>query len=328
MSLVRRTAATLSLACVMSFGATSWAQTPGQDPVAARQFAMEGIAASQRSDWPTVISRFEQAEQRFHAPVHMRYLAVAYERSNRLLDAANMWRRLAAEQLAPTAPQPFRDAVAEAQRELPRIEGRLGRVQIDWPGSPQGATFELDGTAIATTNLSTAQWVEPGAHRVTAHATGRPDVSRSVDVAAGATVRVPVAFAAAVAVVDTEHNDLNVAPQTTTVVRPNSLRTVGFVIAGVGAAATIGGVITGVMASSAFSTLETNCPNRMCTTMAQLDDASKVNGLATVTNALLIGGAALVVGGVVLAAVSGPRVETIPVRVSLTPVSGSLTVNF
>lgn len=325
MSLARRFITTSSLLFTLSLSSAAFAQTPaaGQDPAAARQFALDGIAAAQRNDWATVIDRFEQAEQRFHAPVHMRFLAIAYERTHRLMDSANMWRRLAGEQLAPTAPQPFRDAVLEAQRELPRVETLLGRVQIDWTGNPPGATFLLDGHAVTTTELSQPRWVEPGEHRVEGHANGMVDFTRTLTVAAGTTERIPVSFTPAV----TEtHIETPVEPQTRTVFRPNPLRTVGLVVGGVGVAALLGGVVTGLMANSAFSTLERDCPNRACATSAQLDGASRVSSLATVTNIFLVGGGVLAAGGAILFAVSPPRAEQ--VRVSFSPTGAQLAVQF
>jgi hypothetical protein len=100
------------------------------------------------------------------------------------------------------------------------------------------------------------------------------------------------------------------------------LRTVGFITAGVGGAALIGGIVTGVMANSASSRATDQCQNKVCPTKAQ-SDFDSASSLATVTDALLIGGGVLAAAGVTLVIVGGkggseskaasaPRLELAP----------------
>ena len=93
----------------------------------------------------------------------------------------------------------------------------------------------------------------------------------------------------------------------------NPLRTVGFVVGGVGVAALIGGAITGVMAGSAFTELETACPNRQCSTATDLARRDNVNTLSGMTNGLLIGGGVLAATGIVMVILGRPRTETVQV---------------
>jgi hypothetical protein len=80
--------------------------------------------------------------------------------------------------------------------------------------------------------------------------------------------------------------------------KASPLRTVGFVTAGVGVAAIVGGVITGVMANSAEADATGSCDeNKVCPSSAE-DDFDKASSLATVTNVLLIGGGVLAAAGV------------------------------
>ncbi len=80
--------------------------------------------------------------------------------------------------------------------------------------------------------------------------------------------------------------------------KSSPLRTIGFVTAGVGVAAVVGGVITGVMARSAETKATDACDsNKVCRTSAASDfDSAK--SLATVTNVLFIGGGVLAAAGV------------------------------
>lgn len=101
------------------------------------------------------------------------------------------------------------------------------------------------------------------------------------------------------------------------------LRTVGFVTAGVGGAALIGGVVTGIMAKGKSSDATKQCANKVCPTAAKKDFDS-ASSLATVTDVLLIGGAVLAAAGVTLVIVGGnsggpPQRASLP-RLELTPV--------
>ncbi len=273
---LRTSVASGLLVASMVLGASSaWAQPAqpsGADRNAARELAMQGIAANNRQDWPVVLDRFTQAEQRFHAPIHVRYIAIALEHLSppRLADAVEAWRRLSQEVLPADAPPPFRAAVEEARRELPRVEALL-RAQSGTPVTPP--------TTPPTTPVTTPVTTPP--------ANNTTPVS----------VRTPP------------------PPEGNTVTRTvaNPLRTVGFVTAGVGVAALIGGVITGVMANGAYSDLEGACPNRMCANSNDLTQRDTVDTLAGMTNGLLIGGGVLAAAGVVLVLVGGPRTETVQV---------------
>jgi hypothetical protein len=84
----------------------------------------------------------------------------------------------------------------------------------------------------------------------------------------------------------------------------SGLRTVGFVTLGVGGAAVIGGVITGLMAKSAESNATKQCHDKVCPTAAS-SDFDSASSLATVTNVLFIGGGVLAAAGVTLVIVGG-----------------------
>lgn len=292
------------------YAPASFAQPAGDTRATARQLALEGVAAHGRADWPAVIDRFERAEQLFHAPVHLRYLAIAYERSvpPNMVRAAETWQRLSQEQLPPEAPQVFRDAVAEARRELERMDGRIGHIAIELAPSLQGAAVTLDGVALPPAALGSVRYIDAGPHTLRAQLAGHPDVERSINIAPGATERVQLDAPAPVVEVP-----VVVQPRTTTVLRPNPLRTVGFVMAGVGGAALIGGVITGVMANSEFDQLSLDCPMMRCTTQAQLDRSATVDTLSGASTALFISGGVLAAAGVVLILVGKPREETVQV---------------
>lgn len=104
------------------------------------------------------------------------------------------------------------------------------------------------------------------------------------------------------------------------------LRTVGFVTAGVGAAALVGGVVTGLLAKSAETEAKDACNGSVCPTSAESDFDSAAS-LATMSNVFFIGGGVLAAAGVGMIVFGGdssaeaPRSATRGVR--LTPVLGA-----
>lgn len=102
------------------------------------------------------------------------------------------------------------------------------------------------------------------------------------------------------------------------------LRTVGFVTAGVGAAALVGGVVTGFLARSAESDAKNACNGKVCPTSAETDFDSAAS-LATMSNVFFIGGGVLAAAGVGMIVFGGDgstqasHAATAP-RLRLTPV--------
>jgi hypothetical protein len=106
-----------------------------------------------------------------------------------------------------------------------------------------------------------------------------------------------------------------------------TLRTVGFVTAGVGVLALGGGVVTGLMAKSKEDDALGECRDsnfageKDCPASVQ-DEFDSASSLAGVTNVLLIGGGVLTAAGVGMIIFGGPKTETAPAaaRLELTPV--------
>ncbi len=88
----------------------------------------------------------------------------------------------------------------------------------------------------------------------------------------------------------------------------SSLRTIGFVTAGVGGAALIGGVVTGLIAKGKESDATDQCVDKYCPASAE-SDFDSASTMATVTNVLLIGGGVLAATGVGLIIVGGSSSE-------------------
>lgn len=313
-------------ALVLAMSGAAWAQpaVSQADRDAARQAALDGISAYNRQDYATALERLQRAEALFHAPVHMRYIALSLERQNSNREALEVWRRLSQETLDASAPPVFRDAVEEARRAVPRLEATFGRVAIDLANAGSDATVQVNGESVALSDLAAARLVSPGPQRVVARRPGFREVTRELTVAAGATERVSITFEPEVTAPPPPPTEPEPRFETRRVTSP--LRTVGLITAGTGVAVAVVGAITGVMAQGEFDSLEQACPNRQCSTAADLARRDDVDSLAGTSTALLIGGGVLAAAGVVLFFVGAPRTET--VRVGMRGQGLDLAVHF
>lgn len=129
------------------------------------------------------------------------------------------------------------------------------------------------------------------------------DFDFSDPVAAPATPSTPPAAVAAPAAVATP---LAAPPEPAQSGAP--VRTAGFVTAGVGAAALIGGIVVGSMAKGKESDAKKDCMGSVCLTSAE-SKFDSAHSLATVANVLIIGGGVVAAGGVGMIILGGPSSE-------------------
>lgn len=101
----------------------------------------------------------------------------------------------------------------------------------------------------------------------------------------------------------------------------STVRTAGFVTAGVGGALLLGSVFTGLSAKSKESELEKACPDKSRCPRANEDTADSAKKMASLTNVLLVGGGLLVATGVTLVIVGKPSPTAASASVQLAPVA-------
>lgn len=102
----------------------------------------------------------------------------------------------------------------------------------------------------------------------------------------------------------------------------STLRTVGFVTAGVGGAAVIGGVVTALLKKKSEDDARKQCIGDVCAEAAEAK-FEKADKLAKMTNILFIGGGVLVATGVTLIVVGGSQSEKpSSARLSISPAVG------
>jgi hypothetical protein len=198
-----------------------------------------------------------------------------------------------------------------ARQHARDLEAKLARVRLHVTTGAPGMTIRIDTATLGQAAWATAVPLDPGKHEIRAEAPGKKPSVQSIDVPQG-----PATTDATIPALEDAP-----APRQAN----GTLRTAGFVTAGVGALGLVAGGIFGVMAISQNSTANDHCkfPGDRCdpTGVSAGQDASTSAAISTVT---FIAGAALVAGGAVLIFVGGPsRTNT---GVNVVPLPGGLQV--
>ncbi|APR81377.1 Hypothetical protein A7982_06724 [Minicystis rosea] len=166
------------------------------DRDAARSLAGKGYELFEAGEHERAIELFQQAEARFHAPPHSLYIARAQVKLGKLIAAEATYKRVAEEQLADSAPKPFREAQASARAELAEVRAQTPSMLITIEGdAPPGTRVLVDHHPIDLESLAAPQRQDPGAHLVSAESPGKPAIERTVVLAPdGKSTRVSLSF--------------------------------------------------------------------------------------------------------------------------------------
>ena len=184
-------------------------------------------------------------------------------------------------------------------------------------------TYKFQGTSLALR-------LRAGSHSLVATTPDGKQERWEVQLSPGKTVEHQFAFGAgpAVAPVPVAPVPAEPAPQPVdegTSGGGSGLRTVGFVALGVGGAALIGGVVTGLMAKGKEDDALGQCDGKVCATAAE-EDFDSASSLAGISTALYIGGGVLAAAGVGLVVFGGgkesPPASARAPRLELTPYAG------
>jgi hypothetical protein len=113
-----------------------------------------------------------------------------------------------------------------------------------------------------------------------------------------------------------------VAPEDGTAARNRKIRTAGWVAVGVGAAALVGGAITGGLALKADNSIQDACPGGVCLP-GKRGEIDRRDALALTTDILIGAGAAIAVTGAVLLIVFREKESGDDAAVAISPVIGA-----
>src|SRR5437899_3123678 len=107
----------------------TFAQTDEQR-AGARSLATEGASAFNDGRFKDAVDLFSKAESLVHAPPHLLFIARASTKLGQFVKAREAYLKITKEQLAPNAPQAFRDAQAAASRAMASIDHKIGGLAV------------------------------------------------------------------------------------------------------------------------------------------------------------------------------------------------------
>jgi len=161
------------------------AQTPA-DKATARQLATQGIQLFQQGKHAEALDLLQRAEQLYDAPVHLIYIARTQAALGKLVEASETYRKLVRTDLPAGAPEAFKGAVADGQKELQQLEPRIPSLRIDVvPADTQGLQLKVDGEVVSTVVIGINRPTNPGKHSVEAAAANFDTATASVELASG-----------------------------------------------------------------------------------------------------------------------------------------------
>jgi hypothetical protein len=201
------------------------------------------------------------------------------------------------------------DARNEAARVAEDMKPKIAIVRLHIMGVPQGRepTVLVDGAAVPLAALGEARAVNPGRHELIAKIGRGPETRSTIDLAPGESKDVTLP-------VQAPPNDEPVGPypggpgeRPPPRERTNTLAVTGFVIGGIGVGV---GAVTGIIALSDKSDLESKCADKICgrADHSALDAAKTMGNVSTA--AFIIGGVGLGVGLYAMLSAPSSRAST------------------
>ncbi len=286
---------------------------------AARAKGEEGLRLFEAGKWASAYDAFQRADEIFHAPTLVLYMAHCRRSQGKLIEARALYEKVASETVPKGAPDQFAKAVASAREELDRIRKRIASVRVTFsPPAPASTTLKIDGVAVSAEQGASGAELDPGDHEIVAEADKASAIHRTISLKEGEAAEIPLSFAKA--------DDRG--PSTP---RRRGSIVPGAIALGVGGAFVGVGAVTGIMAFTKIADIKSRCrPDGHCL-KADQPEASTARTLTTVsTVGFVVGGVALAAGAVLLVVRPGGAKanDKAALRVQVGPRSVSLEGRF
>jgi hypothetical protein len=228
-------------------GVASSARAQSAEVPRARALADEGANSFARGDYARAEALLDNAYALVPAPTVGLLRARSLMRLNQWVDALRVYTSVSRTPLDLGAPEPFRRAVRDAERERVALEPRVPRLKLDLApvllASPS-LIVRIDGGVVPRARLGGFIAVDPGVHALRVEANGRPITAFHLTLEERERLVVPVQEARAE--------------------RSGSAKTWGIASLAAGGAALGFGVVAGVIALDAHSDASRECPDRTC----------------------------------------------------------------
>jgi len=271
---MKRTLLALALALVSPVVS---AQT--RDATTAEALFNEGRQAAKSGDFARACPKFRESNRLDPAPGTVLNLADCEEHLGHVATAWTLFREVT--QRVPESDERHALALGRAKA----LEPRLPKLTVVLaPGAPSGTRVRRDGVELGAAALDTALPVDPGEHTLSVEAPGRATSTRRVSIAEGQSERVVVKVGGPASSAGAGAS-----------VAPDSKRTWGWALAGVGALGVATGTVTGLMVLGEKRKVDDNCDAEKRCNSSGMNAVDRGRTLGTVS------GAGFIVGGLALA---------------------------
>jgi hypothetical protein len=247
------------LSAVLLASAAHAAEPSEADRATARNLAREGYDALQKKDYERAEDRFRRADALVHAPTIVVDHARALTGLGRFVEACERYNLVIREGVPANAPWPWKQAVADATKELAAIEPRRAWLKVTVKGASKPQVL-VDTDEVPSASLGVPRATDPGQRRVRVSANGFRPSEQLVELAEGEKREVVVELDPLPIEDVTLEEDAPEPPPTQTIVVTKQDDTLMYVAFGVGGAGIIVGSVTGFLALSARSKVADECP--------------------------------------------------------------------
>lgn len=280
----------------------------GDPPLAgdrAVELANQGLADYGAGKWEEAYESFRLADGIVPSPPFQLYMARARRQQQRLLEAREIYKKIASGSLAADAPVSSQQAQTDARAELGEVEAAIGSIVVTVEGAKGPVSLTLDGKPIAAG--STIE-VDPGKRELVATSDGKV-ATKTLELRAGQR--------GLSVVIDVGAKGEGGAKDQGEVRGGPHLATWGWVLGGLGAASSIAGAVLGGVALERDASISERCtPICPSSERESLEsDQRTMLALADASTGTLIAGGVLLATGVTLLVIDtvakpgAPRVE-------------------
>jgi hypothetical protein len=246
------------------------------DGPAAEVLFQEGRKALDAGDYQEASQKFAESQRLDPAAGTLMNLATCEEKLGKLATAWQHWKE------AIDSLQPADARTTFARQRVQSLEKRLPHLTVSLAAGGEGARLFRDDVELGTASQGVALPVDPGPHTVTVQAAGHRPESKAFSMTEGEEKKV-------------ELHAPNDSDSASDAEARAHRRTLGWALGGAGIVGVGTALVTGILLNDKKSTVETDCPNKMCRSSDGVDAADSgptllvVNGVAWVIGAAGLG---------------------------------------
>jgi len=275
-----------SISAMLLAAATAHAEPTSADRETARNLMQDGRDLRDRGDLADALTRFRAADDIMHVPTTGLEVARVEAALGMLVVARDTIATIRKNPAKPTDPEPFNEARRKADDLDVSLEGRVpgltifvDTVEHDLP------TVSIDGVLVPAGTIGLPRSVDPG-HHVIAAKTASAEVKQEIDVGEWerreVRLSLPIPGPSPQVALEPEPPP-EAAPR-----RSHSPSAFTYGAIGVAAAGLVAGVVSGLMSWSDTSSLQGECPRRVCPPGRPSTDFDTANLLANISTVSLI----------------------------------------